>query len=81
MRPGARVDRVGGTHAGALVVWVRARASDGEANEAVQRSLAEAFHVSNRDVTCLRGFSSRRKFFEIAGDEQTLSTMLRELRI
>jgi uncharacterized protein YggU (UPF0235/DUF167 family) len=72
VRPGSKVQRVGGSQAGALVVRVSARAVEGAANEAVTGALAAAFGVSRSSVTCLRGQSSRRKFFQVDGDAGTL---------
>jgi len=47
VRPGAKADAVGGRRDGprgpALLVTVRARAVDGQANSAVEVALAEAF--------------------------------------
>ena len=76
MHPGARVDRVGGSFSGALVVRVRARAVDGAANESVTQLLGTAFGVSNSSVRCLRGHRSRRKFFSVEGDEKELAGQL-----
>lgn len=72
VRPGARRDRVGGSHAGALVVTTRARAVEGAATEAVLVALAGAFQVPRSSVRCLRGQLSRRKFVEIDGDTGAL---------
>lgn len=49
-----------------LTVYVRERAVDGAANDGVVRALAAHFGVAPRDVTILRGHSSRHKRVEIA---------------
>ena len=67
MHPGAKRAVVGGSHDGALVVRVVARAVDGAATTAVLRALAAAFTVRARDVRLVKGASSRTKVVEIAG--------------
>lgn len=48
-----------------LTVFVRERAVDGAANEGVVRVLADHFGVPPRDVTILRGHTSRMKRVEV----------------
>ena len=68
---------VGGSHDGALVVRVAARAVDGAATKAVLRELATAFGVRARDVVLVTGATSRTKVVEIAGgDPKVLETLL-----
>lgn len=50
---------------GSLTVYVRERAVDGKANEAVARVLAEHFGVPRRDVDLLSGATSRIKRFRV----------------
>ncbi|MEZ0339583.1 DUF167 domain-containing protein [Mycobacterium sp. pV006] len=50
---------------GALTVYVRERAVDGKANEAVIRVLAAHFGVARRDVELIAGATSRLKRFRI----------------
>ena len=52
---------------GSLVVYVREKAHDGEANEAVRRVLAKYFGVAKSCVSLVGGGKSRRKKFEIIG--------------
>ena len=61
VRPGASRTRVGGAHAGRLVVAVGARAVDGAATEAALAALADAFGVRRRQVALLTGPTSRDK--------------------
>jgi uncharacterized protein len=75
VRPGARVDLVGGRYGDreppVLVVRVRAPAVDGKANAAVERALAAALGVPSRDVRIVTRLTSRSKTVEIpmgAGD-------------
>lgn len=51
---------------GALTVYVRERAIDGAANDAVERVVAAHFGVSPSRVTIRRGRTSRRKLVEVA---------------
>lgn len=77
VRPGASRTRVGGEHAGALVVRVTARAVDGQATEATLAALAEAFGVRRRAVRLVTGAASRTKLVDIdGGDPVTLDRLL-----
>jgi uncharacterized protein YggU (UPF0235/DUF167 family) len=67
VKPGASRTRVGGDHAGALVVAVAQRAVDGKATEAALQALAEAVGVRRRDVTLVTGTAHRTKVVEIDG--------------
>lgn len=50
---------------GTLVICVRERAEDGEANEAVVKLLAKQYGVSVSRIRLTRGSSSRQKVFQI----------------
>jgi uncharacterized protein len=80
VRPGAKVDVVGGRRDGprgqALLVAVRARAVDGQANAAVEAALAEAFGVRRADVGIIAGHRSRDKIVEIRGEDNALRARL-----
>jgi uncharacterized protein YggU (UPF0235/DUF167 family) len=80
VRPGAKVDVVGGHRDGprgpALLVAVRARAVDGQANAAVEVALAAAFGVRRADVGIVAGHRSRDKVVEIRGDDGALRARL-----
>jgi uncharacterized protein (TIGR00251 family) len=77
VRPGAGRTAVGGSHDGALVVRVAARAVDGKATEAALAAVADAFGVRRRDVVLVTGATSRTKLVDIAGaDETTLAALL-----
>ena len=51
---------------GTLTVYLKARAVDGAANEALVDALAEHFEVRRADVTIVRGHSSRHKIVDVA---------------
>ncbi|WP_127783542.1 DUF167 domain-containing protein [Rhodococcus sp. X156] len=70
VRPGASRTEVGGSHDGALVVRVAARAVDGKATEAALRAVAEAFGVRRRAVELVSGPTSRTKVIEVTGGTQ-----------
>jgi uncharacterized protein YggU (UPF0235/DUF167 family) len=77
VRPGAGRTAVGGSHDGALVVRVAARAVDGRATEAALAAVADAFGVRRRDVVLVTGATSRTKLVDIAGAaETTLAALL-----
>lgn len=67
VRPGASRTRVGGEHAGALVVAVGARAVDGAATEAALAALADALGVRRRHVRLVTGATSRDKVVDVEG--------------
>lgn len=74
VKPGASRTAAGGSYgyAGelALVVAVTARAVDGAATEAVLRAVANAFGVRPRQVTLVKGATSRTKVLEVAVDDE-----------
>jgi uncharacterized protein (TIGR00251 family) len=64
-QPGAKRTEVAGVHGDALKIRVAAPPVEGKANAELMRFLAEAFGVSQRAVTLLRGEGSRRKLVRI----------------
>jgi uncharacterized protein (TIGR00251 family) len=65
--PGAREERVGPLHAGALRVAVQAAPEKGKANRAVLEVLARALGVPRSSLSVVRGETSRRKEIRIEG--------------
>ena len=65
VKPGSRKGPLVEQDAEGLTVFVRERAVDGAANDAVTRVLADHFGVAPRDVTILRGHASRHKRIEV----------------
>lgn len=61
VQPRASRSRIAGWHDGRLKVQLTAPPVDGEANEALLHFLSKVLGVPRRDVTLLRGETSRRK--------------------
>ena len=51
-------------------IAVKERPTDGKANEAVIEVLARHFNVTKKDITLVRGASSRRKLFAVHPEEK-----------
>jgi len=79
VHPGASKESVGGSHDGALSVYVQARAVDGAATEAVLKAVAKAFHLRPRQVTLVRGHTARTKMLSLEGADSELQARLTEL--
>jgi uncharacterized protein (TIGR00251 family) len=65
--PGAKRNQVKGVDAGALKVAVTAPPEKGKANEAVVELLADYFGLPRREVSILRGHTSRSKVVMLTG--------------
>ena len=69
VQPGARRTEVAGTHGAGTQMRLKIRLAappvDGKANAELLAFLAETFGVSRRDVTLVRGDSSREKIVRI----------------
>lgn len=77
VRPGSARPRVGGEHAGALLVRVSAPAANGQATAAALRAVAAAFGVRPDTVTLAAGAASRTKIIDVPGaDPAVLSRLL-----
>ncbi len=63
--PGSSEEDVSPQADGSYRVRVKARAREGEANEALVRALARHFGVPQRDVEIRTGHGSRRKIVEV----------------
>jgi len=81
VRPGASRTVVGGRYGdGALVVTVRARPVEGQANRAVVDAIASAFGVRRSAVTLVSGERARDKVLHVVGDPGVLRERLVTLR-
>jgi len=63
-----------------LKARVRAAPSDGEANDALKRLLAQRLGVPPRDVTLVGGATSRVKRMLIKGDARIVAAALEQIR-
>jgi hypothetical protein len=79
VQPGSAKDQVGGTYLDRLKVKVKAKATDGKANEAVLRFVATCFGVAKSCVVIVRGTSSREKTLEIIGEPTALMAVAQKL--
>ena len=79
VRPRARRESVGGEHAGALEVRVRAAPVDGAANAEVVALVAAALGVRRAAVELISGATARRKRLRALGDPQHLVARLQAL--
>lgn len=77
--PGSRKPGVGGTRDGALVVRVRERAVEGRATDAALTALAAAIGVQRRELTLVRGATSRTKVIEVAGGDERVGSAVAKL--
>lgn len=66
VKPNSRREGVESLPDGSLQVQVNAPPSEGRANEAMIRLLAEYYRVPKSDVTITSGAGSRRKVVEVA---------------
>ena len=65
VKPLAKQESVALESDGALLVSVKAPASEGKANSRLIALLAEYFHTAKSNIRILRGQKSRRKLIEV----------------
>ena len=65
VKPGSSQQKVVETDKNNLVIYIHARAHDGEANKAVIEMLSEYYHVAKTTIKLVRGQTSRDKTFEL----------------
>jgi uncharacterized protein YggU (UPF0235/DUF167 family) len=65
VKPGARAPGIVFDSQGSIVVRVRERATEGQANEAVRASLADALEIPKSAIVLVRGARSREKLFSV----------------
>ncbi len=69
--PRSSRDCVAGWLGDTLKVCVKAPAEQGKANKAVERIIADALGVSNKNALIIKGKTSTRKVIEITGIDAT----------
>lgn len=67
VKPGAKYEKIVVSDDGSLVVYLHARAHDGEANVALIRALSDYYGVSKSCIEILRGQKSHQKVVKIIG--------------
>lgn len=67
VKPGAKLERATRQPDGSLLVWVKERAQEGEANAAVCRVVAGLYGVPKSSVRLVAGARGRRKLLEQPG--------------
>lgn len=72
VKPGAHTDEVARLADGSLSVRVKARAKDGEANDAVVRIVARFYKVPKSSVRLVSGRASRTKLLDVPGQSPGL---------
>ena len=65
VKPGTSQEKIIETSPGELTVYLRAKAHDGEANEALIKALSKYFNIPKTSIAITRGAKSRHKQIEI----------------
>ena len=65
VKPGSSQEKITETAPGELIVYLRAKPHDGEANEALIKVLAKHFKIAKTTIRIIRGAKSRQKVIEI----------------
>ena len=80
--PGAKRERIVGLHGDALKIAVRQPPERGRANKDVCRVVAGALGFAPRDVSVVRGATSKDKVLRVAGtDAETLRALVAALLV
>ena len=67
VQPRSGTDGVAGERQGVILIRLKAAPVDGEANAALLKFVAHKLGVPQRDVTLVRGLTSRSKWIQVAG--------------
>lgn len=65
VKPGTSQEKIIETALGELTVYLRAKAHDGEANEALIKALSKYFNIPKTSIAITRGARSRIKQIEL----------------
>jgi uncharacterized protein (TIGR00251 family) len=65
VKPQAREEKVKQTGLNDYTVWVKAKAVEGRANQAVVKILSEHFDVAKSKITLIKGKKARDKIFMV----------------
>ena len=64
VKPGSSQEKIVETAPDELIIYLRAKPHDGEANTALIKLLAKHFHVPKTSITIIRGTKSHHKLIE-----------------
>jgi hypothetical protein len=73
VQPGASRTESAGIHGGALKIRVRARATEGAANDALLDFVAESLQTPRRRCVLVSGHKSRRKRILVEGPDRAVA--------
>lgn len=65
VKPNAKIEKVEKIRNDEFILWVKAPAKEGRANEAVTRLLSGYFDIPKSRITILRGHTRRDKIIEL----------------
>lgn len=65
IKPGSSQEKINKNDDGSLIVYLRAKPHDGEANAALIKLLSKHYHVGKTSITIVSGAKSRNKVVEI----------------
>ncbi len=65
VKPQAKEDRIKKVGLNDYIVWVKAKAIEGRANQAVIKILSECFHTPKSNIVLIKGVKTRDKIFII----------------
>ena len=65
VKPGASQEKIIENEDGSLVIYLRAKPHDGEANAALVKLLSKHFHTAKSNVEIVRGQKGRQKVIDI----------------
>lgn len=78
VKPGAKKENLAYDSAGRLILSVRSRAHDNQANEACIEFLSKFFSLPKRNIKLERGHKSRNKQFRLQGiSSDQITTILK----
>lgn len=76
VQPNAKKTEIIGRHGDALKVKLQAPPVEGQANQALIKFFATCFDIPNKQVTLVRGESSRQKTLALFGTTRAPETLL-----
>ena len=64
VKPGSSQEKIVETNEGELTIYLRAKAHDGEANDALIKLLSKYYKVPKTSINIIRGAKSKSKIIE-----------------